>query len=156
MNSLLLVLAGIVAGIPAGGAIHWIMQTRRPPSSTSSATPQDLALARWERTGNDGLSPALREMRRLYPTHDIVPTMRFLDLVRVKGSTGEAIRARCNAWTVAAVVVDRRTAEIVRIILWSEDERLAEKIQILRKVGFHVRTIPADAGMEELATAMAA
>ena len=153
---MLLILAGIVAGIPAGGVLLWIIQTRVRVRGATSMNPQDLALARWERTGNDGMSPALREMRRLYPTHDVVPTMRFLDLVRVKGTTGEAVRTLCNAWTVAAVIVDRRTAEIVRVILWSDDDRLSEKTSILHKVGFHVRTIPSDAGMEELAVAMAA
>lgn len=156
MNSLLLVFAGIIAGIPVGAAFFWIIQTRRAPLPQKGAAVDVLTLARWEKTGSDGLNPALREMRRLYPTHDIVPAIRFLDLVRVKGSAGQAVRAQCGEWSVAAVVVDRRTGEIARVLLWSDDERSAEKTQILRKVGFQVRTIGAHADMEELAMAMAA
>ena len=149
MIYLLCVLAGAIAG--AVGAYIACERTRR---ERDRVTPLDGV--RWERVVTDVVAPAVKHLRRHYPTHELITDYRFLDLVGARGPTSGDVRQRCASWTVGMVMVDRRTCAISRIVLWNGMADHDEKTWILRRAGYKVTVMDRDIQESGLMEAMAA
>lgn len=142
----------MIMGLIVGGGCGWLATTRIQHARTR----QPLEGVKWEKTGSTGVYSALHNLRRHYPTHDFVTGARFLDLVRSCGRSAESANRTCREWTVAMVMIDKRTQAASRIILRSDDPDADEKSWILRRAGFKVMTIEPDVDEDGMRAAMAA
>lgn len=143
----------VLVGITAGGAAVYILRLR---ADRVAAIPESLNGVRWERGHSRVTNDAIRHLRRHYPTHDLITNAPFLDLVTTKGARAEAVARRCHAWTVAVVMIDKRTGDSGRLIIWSDDSEMEEKTWILRRVGYKVIVVDRNGGEQQLIDAMAA
>jgi hypothetical protein len=149
MISVIFLMVGMLVG--AGGTYLAMEKVRRERGRIPS-----LERVRWERTAIQVMTAAHKEMRRHYPTHELVAGCPFLDLVHARGAASEAVRTHCASWTVGIVMIDRRSEATSRIILWNEDAHRDEKTWILRRAGYKVTVMPRDVDTDALMEAMAA
>lgn len=149
MIYILCVLAGILIG---GGAAAWLM-LRLTPRTIPDV---DLRTLRWERSEPKLSNPALRCLRRHYPTHDLVTGVPLLDLVSTSGPHADEVSRRCAGWSVGLAMVDKKSGAMSRIIVWRNDPLMEEKIWLLRRVGHRVTVIDEDIGETQLLDVMTA
>lgn len=149
MIAVFALLAGVMIGVGAGyiGCERMHRARERMPA---------LNAVRWEKTTVQVVAPALKHLRRHYPTHEIVTGFPFMDLVHARGSASEAVRRRCGAWTVGFIMVDRRNEILTRVVLWDDDIEGTEKTWILRRAGYKVTIMSRGVDEGRLMATMAA
>lgn len=143
----------ILAGMIAGGAGVYVLRLR---FERTASMPVELTGMRWERPNSCLNNQTLKHLRRHYPTHDLITSVPFLDMVHPKGARSEAVAGRCRAWSVGVVMIDKRTTECGRLILWADDAELENKTWILRRAGYKVIVVERDGEEQGLLQAMAA
>jgi hypothetical protein len=134
MIYLVCVFAGILAGGIAAVLVMERLSRRRP-------APADLKTLRWERAEPRLASPALRCLRRHYPTHDLVTGVPLLDLMHTTGPHADEVARRCAGWAVGVAMVEKRSGSLSRLIVWSGDPAGEEKAWLLRRVGYRVTVL---------------
>lgn len=142
-------LVGLISGGAGGFYLHSRLHERK-------AGPPDISGARWEKSKGVITPLAIRHLRRHYPTHDLMTNVRFLDLVQARGAINDGVEAHSGYWTVGVVMIDKRTGDGSRIILWHEDEDRDQKSWILKRAGYKVHHLQRDAEESELLNSMAA
>lgn len=152
MIAIIAAICALILGIGIGYLIALRILKRSPDSETKL----DASGIRWEK--NEGHRPyeALRQLRRHFPTHEIVTGTRFLDIVEPKGTAATTARRRCEDWTVAVVMIDKRTDRLSRVILRDDDAHAQEKRWVLRRAGIKVTVISPDADEDVMRAALAA
>lgn len=152
---MIVVIVAILALIVGGSSGYAVaLRTRRP--GDGAGRPFDASGVRWQRGDGHRAYQALRHLRRHFPTHEIVTGVRFLDLVEPKGNAAPDARRRCYDWTVAVVMVEKRTDRLARVVLRSDDVHAEEKRWVLRRAGIKVSIVEHDADEDAMRAAMAA
>lgn len=139
-----------------GGACGYVIASRSRGPTTRTGDSFTASGIRWQRSDGHRAYQALRHLRRHFPTHDIVTGTRFLDLVEPKGNAAPEARQRCYDWTVAVIMVDKRTERLSRVVLLSDDVHAEEKRWVLRRAGIKVSIVEHDADEDTMRAAMAA
>lgn len=143
----------VFAGMLAGGIAAVLVmghQSRRRPA------PADLKTLRWARADPRLASPALRCLRRHYPTHDLVTGVPLLELMHTTGPHADEVARRCAGWSVGVAMVEKRSGSLSRIIMWSGDPQGEEKAWLLRRVGYRVTVLDEDGAEARLMDVMTA
>lgn len=96
----------------------------------------DILHVKWQRSSNSINQVTYRNLKRNYPTHDLVTGVLFCDLVTTKGHQAQKIMQQCKDWLVAGVMIDKRTGFLDRVIIWNNDNYIEEKNSVLKKVGY--------------------
>jgi len=143
----------VLVGLMVGGAAAYFVTGR---VAVRTAEPLDLRALRWERAPVRLTSPALRHLRRHYPTHDLLTGVPINTLITTRGPVAEEAVRHCTGWSAAVVMVDKRTGGLGRIIIWSGDPQCADKAWLLRRVGYRVTLVDEDGEEEAMISAMAA
>lgn len=149
MIYILCLMMGLLLGAGAMHAVHLRIERE-------AARPVDLNGLRWERGSMRVTNEAIRHLRRHYPTHDLVTHVPFLDLVQARGPSSDAVARRCIGWNSGVVMIDKRTGDSNRVILWSDDAEIEQKCWILRRVGYRVIVVDRDGEEQRLLDLMAA
>lgn len=142
----------LAVGIAIGASACWLM-TRSP---AELSVREAIDGVKWEKTGANGAYPALTALRRHYPTHDFITGIPFLDIVTARGTIGERATKLCRSWTISIIMIDKRTQEVSRLFIRSDDPDAEEKRWILRRIGFKVVMIEPEADDDGMRLAMAA
>jgi len=143
----------VLVGLMVGGAAAYFAMGR---VSARTPEPLDLRALRWEKAPVRLSSPALRHLRRHYPTHDLLTGVPITTLITTRGPVAEEAARHCAAWSAAVVMVDKRTGNLGRIIVWSGDPQSADKAWLLRRVGYRVTLVDEDGEEAAMLEALAA
>jgi hypothetical protein len=143
----------VLVGLMAGGAAAYFFMRRL---AVHEPAPIDLRAMRWEKVPVRLTSPALRHLRRHYPTHDLLTCVPMMSLLATRGPQAEDVARHCAAWSAAVVMVDKRTGGLGRVIVWSADPLASEKAWMLRRVGYRVTLVDEDGEETAMLDAMAA
>lgn len=152
MIAILAAVSGVIIGVAVGFFIFTAVHKR----TSAEAIRLDASGIRWEKIEAHRPYEALRQLRRHFPTHDIVTGVRFLDIVDPKGTGAVLARTRCEDWIVAIVMIDKRTERLSRVILRDDDRFADEKKWVLRRAGIKVTLMPPDANEDVMRATLAA
>jgi hypothetical protein len=134
--------AGMILVIVPGVLLYFLKLKKSPEI--------DLTHVKWQRSADCVNQVTYRNLKRNYPTHDLVTGVLFCDLVTTKGQQAQQVMQKCRDWLVAGVMIDKRTGFLDRVIIWNDDDLIEEKNKILKKVGYRTVVLDREENEEDL------
>lgn len=143
----------MLTGLIVGGASAFLVLQNMHKINRKAL---NLSGVRWEKNDVEINKPAIKAIKRNFPTHDILTNVPFFDLVKSKGKDAEKVTNQCREWTVAILMIEKRTGAKNKIIIWKNDPYENDKTWILKRLGYKVYVIDSEIEEDILLQEMAA